>query len=257
MFILGIETTGPFCSVVIIGNESAWTAETNNNLNHLQDLAPLIDDVLKKANCKLDELSAIAVSTGPGSFTGIRIGVSTARAISQIKNIPCISVDSLKALSQRDISKEQLEMLVDKYFDKGVSKKDISDKIIVATMIDARQEQIYCNAFYQGDEILKTAPRYLDDFLGCIEAFCKREEVKGIIIHGDGFKKYGESTKIYLNEKGIMTGFTEENQRALEVAIQGKVSYLSDETLTFRQLLPNYMRKPEAQRRLEERLNNS
>lgn len=125
MNILAIETTGTTASVAII-NESGdvWEEASDAKLNHLQFLMPMIDKVLEQSQLQIDDLTAIAASEGPGSFTGIRIGVSSARALAQALNLPCISVPTLKTF------------LYNQDYDG-----------IVCPLFDARRSQVYGGAY--------------------------------------------------------------------------------------------------------------
>ena len=75
--------------------------EGHDRYSHLQNLTPQIRQVLEEAGSSIDDVSAIAVSHGPGSFTGIRIGVTAARTFAQMKDIPCIAVSSLEGMAER------------------------------------------------------------------------------------------------------------------------------------------------------------
>ena len=84
MFILGIETTGKVGSVAIV-DESGKTVNrvTTDSMSHLRELVPMIKELVDELGVSLNELDAIAVSVGPGSFTGIRIGLATAKTLAQ------------------------------------------------------------------------------------------------------------------------------------------------------------------------------
>lgn len=102
MRILAIETTGAFASVALMqDNRIIAHIRGNDRFSHLQNLMPQVDAVIKESKLSLGDVNGIAVSCGPGSFTGIRIGVSSARALSQVLGIPCIPVSSLAALAMR------------------------------------------------------------------------------------------------------------------------------------------------------------
>lgn len=102
MYILAIETTGAFASVALIEDDRIIAhVSGNDRFSHLQNLMPQVDAVIKESKLSLGDVNGIAVSCGPGSFTGIRIGVSSARALSQVLGIPCIPVSSLAALAMR------------------------------------------------------------------------------------------------------------------------------------------------------------
>ena len=107
MYILAIETTGPFGSVALVSEEEnkcvvLGEMTSADEMNHLKDLLPQASRLLESAGVKKSELTHIAVSAGPGSFTGIRIGVSTARALAQALDIPCVSVPTLDAFLYKD-----------------------------------------------------------------------------------------------------------------------------------------------------------
>ncbi|MBQ3184720.1 MAG: tRNA (adenosine(37)-N6)-threonylcarbamoyltransferase complex dimerization subunit type 1 TsaB, partial [Firmicutes bacterium] len=89
MYILAIETTGAFASVALMKDDKIiGHVSGNDRFSHLQNLMPQVETVIKENELSIGDIDLIAVSNGPGSFTGIRIGVSTARALSQILDIP-------------------------------------------------------------------------------------------------------------------------------------------------------------------------
>ena len=99
MFILAIETTGPYGSVALLdgdGNVLGYEV-SHDTMSHLKDLIPMVDTVLKKSGVAKEEIDLMAPSVGPGSFTGIRIGVSTARALCQALGIRAVPVPTLEA----------------------------------------------------------------------------------------------------------------------------------------------------------------
>ncbi len=101
-YILNIETTTKNCSVSIAADGKILALEEINDGNyaHAEFLNPFIDAVLKKSNLNFKDLNAIAVSKGPGSYTGLRIGVSTAKGLCFALNLPLIAVDTLTVLSK-------------------------------------------------------------------------------------------------------------------------------------------------------------
>lgn len=98
--ILSIETATSVCSVAIHSNgELISSAEVSEQGAHAQKLMPLIDQILKESNMDYSELDAIAVSEGPGSYTGLRIGVSTAKGLAYGLGKPLIGINTLQALA--------------------------------------------------------------------------------------------------------------------------------------------------------------
>ena len=98
MYILAVDTTGPLCSVALLEkNKILAVRSSKEQKNHLKDLMPLIKDLLDSVQIHKSKLNYIAASIGPGSFTGIRIGVATARALAQVLDIPAVAVPTLDA----------------------------------------------------------------------------------------------------------------------------------------------------------------
>ena len=127
MYILAIETTGKFGSVSLIDNKGTAIGylETTDPMSHLKNLIPMIKKLLEDAGIEKKQLTHVAVSVGPGSFTGIRIGVSTARALCQCLNIPAVAVPTLDSFLYK------------------AEARNVRDSEIVCAIINARRNQVY------------------------------------------------------------------------------------------------------------------
>lgn len=125
--ILNIETATKNCSVSLADKGKTVSCQeiAEENFSHAEKLHVFIDDILNKNQCSYKDLKAIAVSQGPGSYTGLRIGVSAAKGLSYALNIPLIAVETLTILAH---------------------KLNISDGFIVP-MIDARRMEVYSAIF--------------------------------------------------------------------------------------------------------------
>lgn len=236
MYILAIETTGPKCSAAVI-DEHGQIAEISSEgtLNHLQDLTPMVAELLENCELNLADAKAVAVSQGPGSFTGIRIGVSTARAFCQACGLEAIAVPTLKAFAyHRD-----------------------ADCGIIAPMFDARREQVFAGAYIWQDgeivEVVRGDAYALSDFLDAVKDAANAYNIKEAIFFGDGCNKYGDKAKAYCDEAGMNCEITGEVQRASSVVQLALDMYERGETVSYGQLKPDYMRKAEAERKLEEK----
>lgn len=220
MFILGIETTGKVGSVAIV-DESGKTVNrvTTDSMSHLRELVPMIKELVDELGISLNELDAIAVSVGPGSFTGIRIGLATAKTLAQTLGKKCISVNSL------EIFKE---------------KADSDNK--VAVIYNARRGQVY-GAIYgnDGSEILAPGPYMLDEVLEVAEEY-------------DDIKWYGDGVIAYADRLSGMNiaEVDEMNQSADMVCRYACIKLEHGELLDFDQLEPEYMRLPEAEQKLKD-----
>ena len=100
MKILSIDTSSKICGVTISDNEKILIHLHNDDeRTHSVKLMPMIDKALKDTNLKLDDISLLAVCIGPGSFTGVRIGIATIKAFADVKNIPVVGISSLESLA--------------------------------------------------------------------------------------------------------------------------------------------------------------
>ena len=237
--ILALETTGEIASVCIadFDNNSQDTVrliekESTQMRNHLTELMPMIRDALNEADIKLSEIDAIAVSAGPGSFTGMRIGVSTARALAQVKEIPVIKVPTLETFI-------------------------FASAGIVCPIFDARLSQLYAGVFEKENNpisknILVPGGAYLpDDFFSDLTSIMKDSE-QIITFFGDGIKAFRKEMEEWIQTSGASVKIDSETiQKAIYVA---KWAFHFGKLSSYSSLEPIYIRKAEAQRRLDEGL---
>lgn len=156
MKILSMDTSSDVCSVALLEDDRIIDEIHNESeREHSQSLMPMIKELLEKNNITLDDIDLVASGIGPGSFTGIRIGIATTKAFSDAKNIPVVGVNSLEAQAYMVLLKEEKE----------------NSKIL--SMIDARNENAYVAVYrykndnlsvYKNPEIMSisNAPEYLD-----------------------------------------------------------------------------------------------
>lgn len=148
MTILHIETSTTVCSVAISNHkECVFQKSDFKGMNHALLLSVFIEEGLKIIKEKGLKLDAVAVSAGPGSYTGLRIGVSTAKGLCYGFGIPLIAVDTLKIMWQSVIS-----------------QSDIDTKAYFCPMIDARRMEVYDEIFdFQGDIMRETTADIIDE----------------------------------------------------------------------------------------------
>lgn len=135
IYILNIETSTKACSVAIHNNGKLLNCKeiVTEEFSHSEKLLLFISDVMNESRISFSQLNAVAVSMGPGSYTGLRIGVSTAKGLCYALDIPLISVSTLQAMA---------------YGMLNVSKADL-----FCPMIDARRMEVY-SAFFDSDNIM-------------------------------------------------------------------------------------------------------
>jgi tRNA threonylcarbamoyladenosine biosynthesis protein TsaB len=166
--ILCIETTSFVCSValfeqgVLVAIEESMEAK-----NHSTVMVPMIDQVLAKAHATYKDLKAIAVSAGPGSYTGLRIGVSTAKGLCSALDLPLIAVPTLQAIGLGFIRVQGLT------------------KGLVCPMFDARRMEVYCwLGDHEGKEKQAVQALIVDE-----QSFSQELEQQEIYFIGEGSKK--------------------------------------------------------------------
>ena len=104
-YILCIETSSEICSVALAhGDHCAALQECDTNNSHAKNMIPFVEEVLKQANIGKNQLNAIAVGVGPGSYTGLRIGVSTAKGLAYSLDIPVIAISTLECIAEPYLS---------------------------------------------------------------------------------------------------------------------------------------------------------
>jgi len=145
--ILLIETATEVCSVCLEDKGTALAVqESNEGYNHAEKLTIMIEQVLKSQNVSFKDLEAVAVSKGPGSYTGLRIGVSVAKGLCYALEIPLIGISTLKSIANICLHFDFLPgwHVVTKMFD-----KQDQNNWLICPMIDARRMEVYCAVYDQ------------------------------------------------------------------------------------------------------------
>ena len=216
-----IETTGHFASVALAGNQII----SDTDYSHLQEIIPMCQEILLKENLTGKDLDAIAVSKGPGSFTGIRIGIATAKGLSQVWNKPIVAVPTLESFAYRE----------------GVSG-------IVVPVFDARRSQVYAGIFKDKEVLLPAGAYDIEEFKELLACHCEQGEAisqchceQGEAIHffGDGCELIGQKSE------GV--------QEAKQVLTLAEKMFAEGQTETCYTVTPEYLRLAEAERKLLER----
>ena len=204
MFILAIETPGPFGSTALLDQEGNVLGfeVSHGTMSHLKDLIPMIDTMLKKCGVSKDQIDLIAPSVGPGSFTGIRIGVSTARALCQALGIKAVPVPTLEAFCFKEAAADAVLDVREAAADassggQAAGMQADSGRTAVCAIINARRGQVYGMI----DGFMEPGPYMLTDV---IEAYKSKMEPDGwkLLFFGDGVDAYEKDIIEALGEPG-------------------------------------------------------
>ena len=218
MKILAIDTSSSICSTAILDDQVLIDKnELNNGRTHSENLMPLIDELLKRNNITVKDINLLACSVGPGSFTGIRIGVASIKAIAEVLKIKVAGVTSLETLA-----------------------KNVKYADTIVSLIDARNNQVYCGIF---DRKCNKKEEYIaDDINEVIKNLKKYDKItfvgRGAVLHKDLLKEELENVK-----------FSDLNEQSAEnVGKIGYKKYLENDLCDADSILPIYLRKSQAER---------
>ena len=230
MLILALESSAKAASVALMQDAELLAQYSQcSGLTHSRTLLPMVEDMLKNTDKKLADVDFIAVAHGPGSFTGIRIGVSTVKGLAWASDKKCVGVSTLAAMAWHGAAAGGL----------------------VCSVMDARRSQVY-NALF---EIKDGAPERLcrDRAIALSELAAElRGYDREVLLVGDGARLSFD----YLTAEGISCRIAPQNllyQSAWGVGMEA----LRTEPGTADDLLPVYLRLSQAERERQERLSES
>ena len=230
MRILGIESSSLVASAAVVENEVTLAEYTvNYKKTHSQTLLPMIDEMMRLLDMEPSAVDAIAVSGGPGSFTGLRIGSATAKGLGLALKKPLIHVPTLDAMA---------------YGLFGASG-------LICPMMDARRQQGY-TGIYRFEErfeiVMEQSALAVADLAERLNALGER-----VIFLGDGVPVYEKQLAETLTVPYCFAPAHVNRQRAASVAALGAMYFAEGKTETAAEHKPDYLRKSQAEREREEK----
>lgn len=231
MKILGIDASGLSASVAILEDEKLVAEYTiNNKLTHSHTLMPMIDEICKMVNLDLATIDAIGVTSGPGSFTGLRISAGTAKGMALGLDIPIVGIPTLDAIANNIL-----------YTD-----------YVICPIMDARRNHLYTALYKWEDNLLnKLTDHMVIPVEDIINMLVERDEK--VIFMGDGTDVYKEQIIAALGEKAYFAPPSLKLQRASTVALLAMEKAKLGETISHRDFEPTYLRPSQAEREYKER----
>ena len=237
MKILAIDTSSKICGVAIIENEKILIKLINDDeKTHSVKLMPMIDKAFNDTKLSLDDISLLACCTGPGSFTGVRIGIATIKAFSDVKNIPVVGITSLESLA---------------YNVKQISKPTS----LICSLIDAKNENVYCGLynFSNNFNYANIFAENIDITISKIINVINEKQFTDVIFVGDGSKIYKEKLENSL-KNSIFATENDDVQNIISIANIAFNKYNSGEYGNSSSLSPIYLKKSQAEREFEEKI---
>ena len=234
MKILAIDTSSEICSIAILEDSDVIIKkDLNNNNTHSQNLMPMLDQVLKDCRLTINDFNLFSCSIGPGSFTGLRIGISTIKAFNDVTNIPIIGVNSLESLAYNTLS------------------SNIYDNTdIICSLIDAKNDNVYCGIFKKDENLFTQLEDLCAKNINEVIEILKKYSSKSILFVGSGAIVH----KYLLLQNLTKTTFVEKelnDQTALSIGKLAYIKYLNNETKDSSSIHPLYLKKSQAERNLD------
>lgn len=236
MIILSVDSSTPVAGVAIVDEEKIWAESFLNIGNtHSQQLLPLIKQTLDGAGLSLKDLGGIAVNIGPGSFTGLRIGMATAKSLAQVKGLKLIGIPTLDSLA---------------FNLNGFSQG------IICPILNAKKQEVY-TALYQ----MKNAQlvRISDYYAISPEKLAVNLRERGLPVTflGDGVFEYKDMLTDFLGNQATWASQNNILPRASSLAILGLEEFKKGREDSLFTLEPLYLRKSEAEIKWEARNSGS
>ena len=229
MNIVAIDTSGPTASCAVMRDgEIIHSVFLNQGLTHSETIMPTLDEAMTSAQIDCSQVDAFVAVAGPGSFTGVRIGVCAVKGLAHAHNTPCASVDALEALAMNVIG-----------FDG-----------IACPILDARRGQVYCAAFdVRGELPVRVLP---DQALELNAYLAQLPEDRRLIFVGDGLRVHADAITNVLGDRAVIAAANLRNLRADAACVLAMAH--QDQWMEARKLVPIYLRAPQAERERDRRL---
>lgn len=224
MKILSVDSSSVSASVAIT-EKGVTLAESfiNNGLTHSQTLMPMVEKTLKDANASVKDIELFAITNGPGSFTGVRIGIASVKGMADALNKKCVAVSTLEAIAE--------------------PLKD--EDCIACAVMDARCNQVYTAIFENGNRLCEDKAVLIDELGVELKGFNKK-----VVFIGDG------SVLCYEKLKDVVTDceIADENIRYIHASSIGRIAEEKAKNgempIDSINLVPYYLRLPQAEREL-------
>ena len=219
MNILAIDTSSIYASCALLAKGEIRSEVTvNNGLVHSRSLMPMIEQCLQQTDTDISQIDVFACVAGPGSFTGVRIGVCTLKGLAQALKKPCFAVNTLDCLRQ-----------------------NLPFAPTVCPIMDARRGQVYCAIYEEKSILLNSSAMAMEDLLTLLKE-------KNTVFLGDGVKAYRETISAVLKERASFAPPHLNYTRAAAAAFLAWQAAKENKLVPAAALNAIYLRKPQAER---------
>ena len=229
MKILALDTSTLMATCAIIdGDKILGEYSLNQDMSHSEKLVPMIKTILDGLSLGIKDIDLYGVSIGPGSFTGLRIGVATIKGFAHLFDKPLIGISTLEGLAF-----------------------NLPYNNIIVPMIDARRDRVYTGIYTWEDRKIKTIME--PDVVEITDLMNILDKYEKIIVNGEGSLVYKEIIKNSLGEKVQFSTISQNSCRASSIGELTLLKYIDGHRNDYYTLIPDYLRKTQAERELNER----
>ncbi len=231
MRVLAIDTTSNVATAAVVEDELLLGERILNfKKTHSQKIMPMISELLEELELKASDIDIFAVANGPGSFTGLRIGVATIKALAHAVNKPVVGVSTLAAMAYNLPFCEH----------------------IIVPMMDARRNQVYTASYIWDEDGFKELTP--DEAISIEECVSSCGEFLETVFVGDGVTVHKDYIKQRLGDRAYFAPASASMQRASSVAMIAMEKAKNGKTMKYNELVPFYLRKSQAEREYDERM---
>jgi len=227
MNILAVESSGMVAAVALV-RDGRLIGEyfLDHEKTHSQHLMPLVEQLLCGLDIKISDIDIFAASKGPGSFTGLRIGLATVKGLAQALDKPVIGVPTLDGLAYNLLSRQGL----------------------ICPIMNARREQVYTSIYRSNDSKLQRLDQYMA--IPVIELVQKLKTFdEPVMFNGDGVPAYWNIIKNEMGDKALMAPANVLTQRASSIACLALDLFKTEGAQKYTEVVPFYLRKSQAEQK--------
>lgn len=225
MKVLAIDTSTVMASCALLDEENLLGEfSLNQNMSHSENLVPMVKTLLDNLNLKVSDIDLYGVALGPGSFTGLRIGIATVKAFAHVYNKPIVGVSTLEGLAF-----------------------NVRASGVIVPMIDARKNRVYTGIYKWEDGYLNNIEEptvmEIDELLEHL-----KENYNNIIVNGNGIYIHREKIKDKLGDRVEFAPFIQNTCRAASIGELALLKREEGKLESYFSLVPEYIRQSQAQR---------
>mgnify|MGYP000921129505 CR=1 FL=1 len=230
MKVLGLDTSTMMTTCAVLDDENLLGEYSlNQDMTHSENLVPMIKEILDNLNLEVSDIDLYGVSLGPGSFTGLRIGIATVKSLAHVFNKPIVGISTLEGLAFNLVHGGP-----------------------IVPMIDARRNRIYTGIYkWQKGRlinILKPSIMEMEELLELLD-----KDYNNIMVNGNGALLYKEKIENSLKDKVKISPISLNSCKAASIAELALLNRHEENQYNYYNLVPDYLRESQAQRELRKR----